>query len=223
MMAETTASAEKRTKIGVSMETKTAFDQEQEVMSANEGVKLTADGAVMKLLEDHQVYRALEAWVQDVPALVDLLAESNNIRLEHETMLDMLRAALADKRRFRGTYDKRTEKAETRDYRSMTMEELSKTRTPQASIERWRRAVDLIKAYNDRAEMPELRWYINAAAVKALVGGRGTEINKYLATRKEELDEHHKKHELTPGRNHGRTNIRERVMPESAALVDDED
>ncbi|MBO0793823.1 MAG: hypothetical protein J2P36_23125 [Ktedonobacteraceae bacterium] len=219
MMAETIiGSAGTRTKIGVKTSTKALFDQEQEAMGDG-----TADEAVLKLVSDHQIYRQLEALIGDMPALLGVLQEAADIKLESETPLDALRAAIKDKARFRSTYDKRTEANAAKDYASMTMDELSKMRTSEASMEKWRRAVDMIEAYNENATMPELQWFINASAVKALVGGRGTEINKYLQTRQSELDEHHKQYSLTPGRNHGRTNIRERVMGESAAPEEDEE
>ena len=36
------------------------------------------------------------------------------------------------------------------------------------------------------------RWFINAAIVRDLVGGRNEKVQAYLATRAEEIDAHHK-------------------------------
>lgn len=217
-MADTAVESTTRTKIGVKSTTKAMFDEEQRIMECD-----VADDAVQQLVLDHQIYRQLRELVDDVPALVDILQDAATIKLEKETLLDTLRAAVDDKKRFRSTYEKRSAANAERDYRAMSLEELSKVRASEASIERWRRAVEMIKEYNEKASMPELRWYINAASVKALIGGRGTEIKRYLQTRQDELDEHHKKYGLTPGRNHGRTNIRERVLGENAAPLEDEE
>jgi hypothetical protein len=220
MEATTVAVKEDRTKIGVNRSTKVGFDEEQQAMGC-----ATADEAVQKLVADHKVYRQLEALIggDDVATLVAVLSEASEIRLENESLLDAMRAALKDKARFRAQYGKRSEANAERDLSGLSLEELAKIRTPSASAEKWRRGVDMIMAYNDRVEMPELRWYINASAVKMLVGGRGTDIGKYLKSRQSELDEHHKKNKLTPGRNHGRTNIRERVMGANAAPMEDDE
>lgn len=208
-MAETTTVDAGRKKINVDSTVKARFDALHTEMGCS-----TANETVLKLLDHNDVYRQLEALIgDDVASLVAALSEAAEIKLENETPLDALRAALKDKARFRSTYEKRSAANAEKDYSAMTMDELAKTRTSEASIERWRRAVDLIMQYNDNAAMDELRWFINASAVKMLVGGRGTDIGRYLQSRQSELDEHHKKYGLTPGRNHGRSNIRERVLP----------
>jgi hypothetical protein len=214
MMADTTVEAGQQARLRVDHINKAEFDRQQQQMNTT-----SANETVGKLLEHNSVYLQLAEWV-DVPALAAILQEAAEIRLEHETVLDALSAAIADKKRFRSTYDKRSAANAEKDYSSMTMDELKRARVPEASLERWRRAVDWIMDYNRKASMPELRWFINASAVKMLVGGRGTEIGKYLQTRKSELDEHHKQLGLTPGRNHGRTNIRERVLGENAVELD---
>jgi hypothetical protein len=217
-MVDAAVESSARTKIGVKVPTKAAFDAEQEVMQC-----ATADEAVAKLVEDHKIYRQLADLVGDVAALVGVVQEAAEIRLEHETPLEALRAAVADKRRFRATYERRSAANAERDYSTMSLSELAKIRAPEASIERWRRGVEMIMQYNEQASIPELRWYINAAAVKALVGGRGTEIRRYLQSRQAELDAHHQAYGLRPSINHGRSNIRERVMSEQAALMEDDD
>lgn len=220
-MAETTLESATRTKIGVKHTTKAAFDEEQRAMGGD-----TADETVLKLVEDHRVYRKLEALTGGaIATLVDLLGEVSEIKLDDETTLDALRAAIADKRRFRANYEKRSAAYAERDYRSMTMAELKNARTTEASMERWRRAVDMLLAYNDRADLPELRWFISPSAIKALVGGRGTEIGKYLKEQRQaELDAHHAKYGIRPGINHARLEfIRERVLGADAASVEADD
>lgn len=209
-----------RTKIGVKAATKAEFDEEQKAMGCAK-----ADEAVAKLIADHKIYRALsEAVGDEMEALFAMVMEAREIAKENETPIESLRAALADKRRFRGGYEKRAEKAAERDLSGLSLSELKNIRTPEASRERWRRAVDQIMAYNEAAAFPELRWFINAASVKGLVGGRGTEIGQYLKEeRQAELDEHHKKHGLRPGHNHARSNIRERVLGEAASPTDPAD
>jgi hypothetical protein len=212
-------SSKERTTITVDRVNKAEFDEQQKQMECS-----SANEAIGKLLEHNAVYRQLSQLVDDVPALVGILQEAAEIKLEHETVLEALRAAISDKRRFRSTYDKRREANADKDYSSMPLDELAKTRTPEASIEKWRRAVDMIMAYNDRVDIPELRFYVNAAAVKALVGGRGAEIGRYLKEqRQEELNAHHSQYKLRPSINYGRENIRERVLGENAAPLEEQD
>src|SRR6266700_2926777 len=83
-------------------------------------------------------------------------------------------------------------------------------------------ATDLI-AWNDKATMSELRFYINAAVVKQAVGGRGTEIKKYLETRQEEIDTLNQLYKLKPSINYGRNNVRERLYPDLVVEPDEEE
>jgi hypothetical protein len=99
----------------------------------------------------------------------------------------------------------------------MNLPDFQNTRTPQASLERWRRAVERIMQWNKEVRVPELRVYINATSVKEIYGGRGTEIKKYLETRQEEIEAHHNTYGLRPAINYGRTNIRERVLGETGS------
>ena len=73
-----------------------------------------------------------------------------------------------------------------------------------ANIERFRRGVDAIMAYNGTVDLPE-RWYINAVAVTRLVGGRSPSAQEYLASRRAEIEAHHHKYRLLPGHNRGKT------------------
>jgi len=84
------------------------------------------------------------------------------------------------------------------DYSTWSWDELDghKTKAPEAATERYRRAVNAIIAHNRQAQDRLHRWYINAAIVRDLVGGRNDKVQAYLATRAEEIDAHHK--EFTP-------------------------
>lgn len=207
------AAAEGRTKIGLDRSVKLQFDDAQKEMEA-----ATANEAMRRLLEEHNVYKQIEAVVggaDQMGVLYAILVETSEIKLADESVIDALRAAVSDKRRFRANYAQRSQNLAERDYTSMSFEELSKQRTPDASLEKWRRAVNDMIAWNDKASMPELRMYINAASVKQAVGGRGTEIKKYLETRQAEIDENHQKHKLKASINYGRDNIRERLYPDA--------
>lgn len=95
-------------------------------------------------------------------------------------------------------------------------------------IERFRRAVDAILAYNDAVARPSLRWYINEEVVHDLLGGQSSGIKtyylveRYLAGRRNELEAHHQRHGLEPSHNRKRSDahklirITERVMVEPA-------
>lgn len=77
-------------------------------------------------------------------------------------------------------------------------------------LERFRRATDAILAYNDTAPSPALRWYIDEEAVHDLLGGQSSGIKshaplaQYLASRREELELHHRTYGLEPAQNQKR-------------------
>jgi DNA anti-recombination protein RmuC len=94
-----------------------------------------------------------------------------------------------------------TEKDE--DYGSMLLAELRQTRKMGATIERYRRAVEAIMTYNSTVDLSE-RWYINAAAVTDLVGGQLPSAKEYLASRRAEIEAHHRKYRLLRDHNRGK-------------------
>jgi hypothetical protein len=69
------------------------------------------------------------------------------------------------------------------DYGSLPMAELERIKTTEATTERFRRAVDAIIAHNLAQIDPLHLWYINAAAVRDLVGGRNDAVQAYLEAR----------------------------------------
>jgi Telomere resolvase len=100
------------------------------------------------------------------------------------------------------------------DYSSLTMSELERIKTTQASTERFRRAVDAIIAHNNAQSDPLHLWYVNAAAVRDLVGGRNDAVQAYLQTRQAELEAHHKQYSLTPKQNRKPGNIADEITVE---------
>jgi hypothetical protein len=93
---------------------------------------------------------------------------------------------------------------ETRDYSALKLSQLRQMKTPEAAAERYRRAVEAIFAHNGAVDLP-LRWYINVAAVRQLVGGRAPNVQAYLDSRRTELEVHHRRYRLLPGHNRGKT------------------
>ena len=210
-----------RTKIGLDRSVKLNFDEAQKELGA-----ATANEAMQRLLAEHNIYKQIASLVggaDELVALYAILVETAEIKLADESVIDALRAAVSDKRRFRANYAQRSVNMAERDYTSMSMDELNKQRTPEASQEKWRRAVNDLIAWNDKATMSELRFYINAAVVKQAVGGRGTEIKKYLETRQEEIDTLNQLYKLKPSINYGRNNVRERLYPDLVVEPDEEE
>jgi hypothetical protein len=68
-------------------------------------------------------------------------------------------------------------------------------------------------AHNRQTCDPLHRWFINAAIVRDLVGGRNDKVRAYLATRAEEIDKHHKEFSLvlTPKQNNKNMNIKDEI------------
>ena len=97
------------------------------------------------------------------------------------------------------------------DYGSLAMAELERIKTTEATTERFRRAVDAIIAHNLAQTDPLHLWYINAAAVRDLVGGRNDAVQAYLEARKSEIAEHHERFKLTPRQNRKNMNIADEI------------
>jgi Telomere resolvase ResT/TelK catalytic domain len=89
-----------------------------------------------------------------------------------------------------------------KDFTTMSLENLKKVRDIGASSEHVRRAVAAIDAYNDRAENPVDRWFINPGSVVALTRGRFKFVSDYFKEHKEEIDAMNAKHGLTVRYNH---------------------
>jgi hypothetical protein len=94
------------------------------------------------------------------------------------------------------------------------MAKLDGIKSTEAATERFRRAVDAIIAHNNAQNDPLHLWYINAAAVRDLVGGRNDSVQDYLETRKSELDAHHEQYHLTARQNRKNQDIEDEVIVE---------
>jgi len=97
------------------------------------------------------------------------------------------------------------------DYGALAMAELERIKTTEATTERFRRAVDAIIAHNLAQTDPLHQWYINAAAVRDLVGGRNDAVQAYLVVREKEIAEHHERFKLTPRQNRKNMNIADEI------------
>ena len=158
--------------------------------------------------------RLSEHFRTDLTEVVGLLSDA---AAENEKPVVYLRNLLTAKRTFKKSYEKRHQ---NKDYSTITTTVLRNTKTPGAAQERFMRATDAILTYNDQVGMPELRWYVNAAVVTDLVGGRPSDAKEYLDTRREELDAHHKKYKLTAGYNRRQIPITDRIIvPELPEVI----
>lgn len=100
------------------------------------------------------------------------------------------------------------------DYSTLAMGELERIKTTEAATERFRRATDAIIAHNNAQTDPLHLWYINAAAIRDLVGGRNDAVQSYLEARKSELEAHHKQYNLTPRQNRKNMSITDEIKVE---------
>jgi hypothetical protein len=128
--------------------------------------------------------------------LAELLTEIQ----EEEDPASYLRGLVERDRKFQAGIAQRYKDV---DFTAMTFEQLKAggIKDIRAANERYRRAVDAIIAWNNAQTDPLHLWYINAAAVRDLVGGKNELVQRYLDTRAEELEAHHKQYGLTPKQN----------------------
>ena len=218
--------------IRVDQGTKARFDPIHQALG-----KRTENETVSVLLDDHflleQVGTLLSPFygqlgVDRPHAAVEMLAgllvdaaQDAEGKLDAEkkpfTAYGYLQSLLEAKRQFLKSYEKR---GINKDFSKMTLTQLRNTKLPGAAEERFRRAVDSIMAYNDQAGAPEMMWFVNAAVVTDLVGGRPGDAKEYLANeRDEEIKAHHAKYGLTPGFNRRAMKITSRVtVPEEAVI-----
>jgi len=149
--------------------------------------------------------------IQAVQGLVQLLKDATpDAEKKDETPIAYLRELVEAKREFKKSYEKRHA---GKDYSVMSLEALRKTKMPGAAQERFRRACNAIIAYNDQAAIPEMRWFINAAAITGLVGGRPSDAKEYVDARMAtDIKAHHEKYGLHAGVNRKSVTIAERVI-----------
>jgi hypothetical protein len=186
-------------------------------------------GAIQAILSDggvrlvDQKFAVLEtSYAEVAELLVDVEADAKKVKdpktqeVKPEKPVEYLKGLVAAKRSMKQSYTKRHV---GKDYSTMTTSALRKTKTTEAAQERFKRATDAILAYNEAAAMPELYWYINAAAIVDLVGGRPADAKEYLLSR-EDVEAQHKLFGITPGYNRRSILIKDRVIvPEGGPLV----
>ena len=89
-----------------------------------------------------------------------------------------------------------------KDFSILPTSQLTKIKHPGATHERIRRVIAAIVAYNDNAQSPNDRWFINPTVVQQLSGARFPIIQEYFAAHQAEIDQENAEHELTPRYNH---------------------
>ena len=82
-------------------------------------------------------------------------------------------------------------------YAGVMTAELAKIKVPEASQERFRRAVHTLMAWN-ADHRPLERWYITVLPIQKLVGGRKEAIKAYLDAHQQEIEEHHQALGIVP-------------------------
>ena len=163
--------------------------QQLETSNPVETVRVLLNGAVDSSLVDQRFQEQFQTSLDEIEVLLrEVVAQ------KHEKPVEHLREIITKKQAFRENKVKReTEK----DYAAMPFSELRGYKTPEAAEERFRRAVQAIMNYNDRNDVQEEnRWFISAAVVADLVGGKHEVIRSYLEAHQEEIAAHHHKYGL---------------------------
>ena len=100
-----------------------------------------------------------------------------------------------------------------KDFQSMPLSKLKRTRHPEAAAEKMRRAFLAIKYYNSNvATSLSQRWFINPNSIHKLVGGRFSIITPWCDRHKDEIESHNQTYELTEGDNRKSVDISEVVQ-----------
>lgn len=149
--------------------------------------------------------------------LADASPDASKVK-DKPNVVDFLARLLKDKRDFKAGYDARVH---GKDYASMKTSELKAHKAPEATTERYNRAVLYIMLYNEPylKSMHEACWYISPKAMIDLVGGSPSTASDYLKARPD-VEEYHKANNLTPGMNRKSVPITERVkVPELPVVV----
>ncbi|MGH2478113.1 MAG: protelomerase family protein [Ktedonobacteraceae bacterium] len=93
------------------------------------------------------------------------------------------------------------------DISEMSMEDLTGKRKHSTAVERIRRGVAALAAYNETHSQME-RWFINATLLSYLIGGRFEVILDYLKEHKEEIDNLNGKYDLIEKYNRKPMNVK---------------
>lgn len=115
----------------------------------------------------------------------------------HEKPLEYLEEELGKQGNQRKGAQIRQEALKRLDYPTLPFEQLENLKSPEAALERTRRAVQAIMAHNQQADRLAL-WYINIQAILDLVGGSSPLIKEYLAVHAQEIEAHHLQYDIHP-------------------------
>jgi Telomere resolvase ResT/TelK catalytic domain len=115
----------------------------------------------------------------------------------HEKPLEYLEEELGKQGNQRQGAQIRQEALKRLDYPTLPFEQLENLKSPEAALERTRRAVQAIMAHNQQADRLAL-WYINIQAILDLVGGSSPLIKEYLAAHAQEIEAHHLQYDIHP-------------------------
>jgi uncharacterized protein (DUF1778 family) len=105
---------------------------------------------------------------------------------------------------------------DTARYAAIATSKLAAIKIPEASQERFRRAVYAIMEWNKAHDkQPLQQWYITTLSIQNLVGGRKEAIKEYQEAMREEIEEHHQELDIHANFNRKPVSIREMItVPE---------
>jgi hypothetical protein len=106
---------------------------------------------------------------------------------------------------------------DTARYAAIPTSKLASIKIPEASQERFHRAVYAIMQWNKEHEkQPLQQWYITTLSIQNLVGGRKEAIKEYQEAMRDEIEEHHRELGIKANFNRKPVSIREMVtVPEN--------
>jgi uncharacterized protein (DUF1778 family) len=106
---------------------------------------------------------------------------------------------------------------DTARYAAIPTSKLAAIKIPEASAERFRRAVHAIMEWNKAHDkQPLQQWYITTLAIQNLVGGRKEAIKEYQDAMREEIEEHHNELGIKANFNRKPVSIKEMIkVPEN--------
>ena len=157
--------------------------------------QLTLTGVIRSVLAQDSSYQKFLNEPSNVAA-ADLLDRALS---ERESFNTFLVDALLKEAKFRAGMSTRHA---DKDFSILPTSQLTKIKHPGATHERIRRVIAAIVAYNDNAQSPNDRWFINPTVVQQLSGARFPIIQEYFAAHQAEIDQENAEHELTPRYNH---------------------
>lgn len=137
---------------------------------------------------------SFDAYLQEQwgASLSELAAVLNQAEAQGDAKpLDYLREQLTKRTHYQQGPVSRQERYNQMDFTTLSLAQLKALRIPEATMERCRRAVAAIMAYNQAATHELDRWFIRQKEIKELVGGRGELISVYLQEHQDEITAHH--------------------------------